>query len=473
MQTTTVKYLQKYQPLLVGTGRKALIGKEEMLQRLLDGEELNLADMGVDEYILCSGRVSGKTQHDEIATISDIVNGMGDVWYTRSEDGDIRSSIFTSTLATIAQMGFSYSNKAGADFKVSYSPFEVTYNGNGNKIQFFAINKDINRTKGKVPPSGKLQRVIVEEANEPDSGIYIDALVSTAVRFFDTGSKVVYRYNPPMTRQHWCFDYFAKRERKGAKRIYGTWEDLAQQGLLTPATVAEILSTKRTDPQMYRYWYLGEVINLSGLVYPQLNRKEHVINIFNEIARGNFVTELCIGLDEGTVNDSTCCTPLAIMANGWAVVLDLYEYSPTDRTGQQGIAGQLAPTEQSRRIYDWAERLKQIFPFLANVQRSWIFESAEGGQQLRNQFVSDFGEETYLVQKKSIWGDVKRVRSMLTEGILHFHVAPNVNTETLLVDMENYVIDEKTNDIKKNQREDSIDSLEYATKLYFDKPIRR
>lgn len=53
MQTTTVKYLQKYQPLLVGTGRKALIGKEEMLQRLLDGEELNLADMGVDEYILC------------------------------------------------------------------------------------------------------------------------------------------------------------------------------------------------------------------------------------------------------------------------------------------------------------------------------------------------------------------------------------------------------------------------------------
>ena len=56
---------------------------------------------------------------------------------------------------------------------------------------------------------------------------------------------------------------------------------------------------------------------------------------------------------------------------------------------------------------------------------------------------------------------------------MHFHVAPNVNTETLLVDMENYVIDEKTNDIKKNQREDSIDSLEYATKLYFDKPIRR
>lgn len=469
---TRVKFLDIYKELLTGSGRQPTCSRQEMMQRLLSGEDLNLADMGVDEYILNSGRVSGKTQHDEIALINDIVTGKGDVWYTRSEDGDIRSSIFTSTLSTIALMGFSYSNKTGADFKVSYSPFEITYR-NGNKIQFFAINKDINRTKGKVAPSGKLQRVIVEEANEPDSGMYIDALVSTAVRFFDVGSKVVYRYNPPMTKQHWCFDYFTKRERKGAKRIYTTWESLACENLLTPATVAEILSTKKNDPLMYRYWYIGEVVNLSGSVYPQLSRQRHVVNFYSLLASGDRVSELCIGVDEGTVRDSTCCTAMAVMISGKAIVLDLYEYSPTDRTGTQGFVGQLAPTEQSRQIYGWLTRLLAIFPVLQNARRRWIFESAEGGQQLRNQFVSDFGEETYLVLKKSIWGDVKRVRSMLAEDILFFHIAPNVNTETLLLDMENYVIDDKTNDIKKNQREDSIDSLEYATKLYFDQPIRR
>lgn len=470
---TTVKFLEVYQPLLGGTKHQPTCSREEMMRRLLDGEDLNLSDMGVDEFVLYSGRVSGKTQHDEIAIINDIVTGKGDVWYTRSEDGDIRGSIFTSTLGTIAQMGFSYSNKAGADFKVSYSPLEITYNSNGNKIQFFAINKDINRTKGKVAPSGKLQRVVVEEANEPDSGMYIDALVSTAVRFFDVGSKVVYRYNPPMTKQHWCFDYFAKRERKGAKRIYATWEDLARENLLTPATVAEILSTKRNDPLMYRYWYMGEVVNLSGMVYPQFRREKHVINFYSQLARGDRVVELCIGLDEGTVNDSTCATPIAIMASGRAIVLDLYEYSPTDRVGNQGEIGQLAPTEQSRRLYTWLQRLLQIFPTLQTVPRRWIFESAEGGQQLRNQFVSDFHEATCLVMNKSIWGDVKRVRNMLTEDILYFHVSPGVNTETLIRDIENYIIDEKTNDIKKDQREDSIDSLEYATKLYFDRPIRR
>ena len=40
-----------------------------------------------------------------------------------------------------------------------------------------------------------------------------------------------------------------------------------------------------------------------------------------------------------------------------------------------------------------------------------------------------------------------------------------------MADIENYVFDEKTNTIKKGQRDDTIDSLEYATKLYYDMPI--
>lgn len=91
---------------------------------------------------------------------------------------------------------------------------------------------------------------------------------------------------------------------------------------------------------------------------------------------------------------------------------------------------------------------------------------------LRLQFVSDTGEECLLVGNKNIMGDVKRVRSMLSEGILLFHVDINVNTMQLIEDIENYVFDEKTNQIKKNQRDDTIDSLEYATKLYYDAPMK-
>lgn len=468
-----IKFLEQYEPLLTGSGKNAVADKEIITQRLLAGEELNLSDMGVDEYILSSGRVSGKTQHDEIAIVCDMLNGDGDIWYTRSEDGDIRGSVFSSLLATIVKMGYTYSNRSGADFKVSYSPFEITCNCNGNKVQFFAINKDINRTKGKVPPSGKLQRVVVEEANEPDESIYIDALISTAVRFFDEGSKVVYQFNPPMSRQHWCFEYFRKREQKGAKRIYTTWEDLARENLLTPATVAEILSTKRNDPLMYRYWYLGEVVNFSGLVYPQFKREKHVVSFYKLLAGGDYPTELIFGLDEGTVNDSTCVSALCVMASGKAVVMDLYEYSPTDRAANQGESGALSPSEQSRRLFAWLQDFLGRFPQFQRLPRTWIFESAEGGQMLRAQFVEDYGENTCLVTNKSVWGDVKRVRNMLSEGILLFNCTPGTNTERLVEDIENYVIDEKTNDIKKNQREDSIDSLEYATKLYFDRPLGR
>lgn len=468
---TKIKYLAQYKPVLIHKKHTSRYTKAEILQKLLAGEEVDPSEIGIDEIICTSGRVSGKTHHGDIATVKDLYDGVGDVWYCRSEDGDIRTSIFTGLLSTITEMGYSYSNRATTDFKVSYSPFEVTCNRNGNKAQFFGINKDINRTKGRVAPSGKLQRLIIEEANECDSGMFIDAVVSTAIRFMDTGAKIEYRYNPPMTRQHWCFDYFDKKERKGAVRIYTTWEDLARAGMLTPGAVAEILAVKKNDPLMYRYWYLGEVVNLSGMVYPQFNRKKHIVNFFSLIANGDRVSELILGLDEGTVNDSTCVTAGAVMMSGKCVVLDLYEHSPTDRTGKQGEIGQYSASQQSRELFIWLNELLAKFPQLQNVRRTWIFESAEGGQMLRNQFVDDFGENTCLVTKKSIWGDVKRVRNMLSEGVLLFHVAPNTNTDTLCKDIENYVIDEKTNDIKKDQREDSIDSMEYMTKLYFDRPL--
>lgn len=93
---------------------------------------------------------------------------------------------------------------------------------------------------------------------------------------------------------------------------------------------------------------------------------------------------------------------------------------------------------------------------------------------LRLQFEADTGgaEECMNVGNKNIMGDIKRVRSMLSEGILLFHNDVNVNTEQLMQDIENYVFDEKTNQIKKGQRDDTIDSMEYATKLYYDAPLR-
>lgn len=88
------------------------------------------------------------------------------------------------------------------------------------------------------------------------------------------------------------------------------------------------------------------------------------------------------------------------------------------------------------------------------------------------QFEHDYHENCCLVTQKSIQGDIKRVRSMLADGVLFFYSVPGKNTtELLMADIESYVFDEKTGMPKKQQRDDTIDSLEYATKLYYDVPL--
>lgn len=417
--------------------------------------------------VMPSGRTTGKTTTTEQAIALNMLQSKyNNVWYCRAEKGDLRKTIYSSLIATIQAMGLE------DRFTYSLSPLQIRAK-TGAICYFSGINgqteSDLNATKGFVPQYRSLKMFVVDEVNEVKCEAHITAAETTANKFLIEGSKIVYAYNPPPLKTHYIHKWANDQVRSGASRIYTTWRDIRH--LLKPATLEEIQRMAETDPIFYRYWYLGEVVNLSGMVYPQFKRERHCINFYDLLAEGDCVSELVIGLDEGTVNDSTCATPIAIMRSGKAVVLDLYEYSPTDRANNQEQMGQLSASEQSRRLWQWLVKLVSIFPMLNDVPRMWIFESAEGGQMLRAQFVQDYGENTCLVWNKSIWGDVKRVRNMLSEGILYFHVAPNVNTETLVNDIENYIIDDKTNDIKKNQREDSIDSLEYATKLYFDRPI--
>lgn len=417
-----------------------------------------------------SGRSSGKsTTNEEAAALFMLQSKYNNVWYCRAETNDLRKTVLSSMWSTIQSMGLE------GQFTLSLSPIRI-YCKSGAVCYFDGINgktdDDLNATKGFTPNHKSLKMAILDEANDTKCKAHITAWETTADKFLIEGSKKVIAYNPPPLKTHYIHEYRKQKLSSGATRIYTTWKDI--YNLLKPATIAEIKRMRDTDPLFYRYWYLGECINFSGMVYPQFKRERHCVKLSELLKTGDRITELIIGLDEGTVNDSTCATPLAVMMSGKAVVLDCYEYSPTDRNSHQGFAGQMSPSEASRALWKWLQSLFVRFAWagVAGVPRQWIFESAEGGQMLRNQFVSDYGEKTCLVENKSIWGDIKRVRNMLGEDILFFNVEGETNTEVLMQDIESYVIDEKTNDVKKNQREDTIDSLEYATKLYYDRPLR-
>lgn len=422
-----------------------------------------LFDAACNEVVEPSGRCTGKTTHNEIAAVSLMLQSKyNNVWYCRAESGDIRDTIYSSMMSTISAMGLEN------QFKFSLSPLRIVCTRTGATCYFDGINgktdDDVTAVKGFTPQFKTLAMIILDEADQTKHPNHITAWTSTAARFFLPYGKTVYAYNPPMTRAHWANKFFGDKVKAGASRIYATWEDIRE--LLTPRVIADIEKFKRDDPEYYRYWYLGEPVSFRGMVYPQFQRETHCVNIFEYLMTHphDAVFECILGLDEGTVNDSTCVTPLAIMNSGIAIALDCLEIDP-QKIGQQ------SPAQVSRRLVEYVRELCAKFPFLQYVPRRWIFECAEGGQMLRLQFTEDSGEHTTLVRNKSIMGDVKRVRSMLSEGILFFHLADNVNTIQLVEDIENYVFDEKTGDIKKQQRDDTIDSLEYATKLYYDAPI--
>ncbi|MDE7330300.1 MAG: phage terminase large subunit [Clostridia bacterium] len=420
-------------------------------------------DEHISEIVEPSGRCSAKTTSNEIYAVSLMAQSKyNNVWYCRAEKNDIGTTIFASMVATIQRMGLENI------FTWTTSPYKIWCTKTGAICYFSGINgktdEDVTAVKGFTPQYNSLALAILDEADQTKHQNHITAWESTLARFLLPYGKTIFAYNPPMSRSHWAHKFFGDKVKNGAARIYATWEDI--KGLLNIKAIETIEKYKRDDPEYYRYWYLGEPVNFKGMVYPQFRRETHVINVFKYLYDhpNDRVTETILGLDEGTVNDSTCVTVLAIMASGIAVVLDCLEIDPL-KIGQQ------SPAQTSRLLVKFLNETLTKFPFLQYVQRKWIFECAEGGQMLRLQFNEDSGEETYLVKNKSIMGDIKRVRSMLSEKILFFHVDVNVNTIQLIEDIENYVFDDKTGDIKKQQRDDTIDSLEYATKLYYDAPI--
>lgn len=422
-----------------------------------------LFDDTTKEIVEGSGRCTSKTTSNDIAAITTMLgDARNNVWYCRAERSDIRDTIFSSMMSTAQLMD------VDKYFTWTLSPLRCTCKLTGAVCYFDSINgktdDDMTATKGFTPQYKTLALCILDEADGVKHQNHITAWQSTAARFLLPSAKMVYAYNPPMNKNHWAHRFFGDKVKNGATSIYATWEDI--RALLSPRVIEDILKFKRDDPEYYRYWYLGEPVNFQGMVYPQFSREKHVINIWRYLSTNvhDRVTEVVYGLDEGTVNDSTCVTCLAMLISGKAVVLDCLEIDPL-KIGQQ------SPAETSRHLQTFLSQCMGRFPFLQHVPRQWIFECAEGGQMLRLQFMQDTGENTSLVTQKSIMGDVKRVRSMLSEGLLLFHDAPDVTTSVLISDIENYVFDEKTGDIKKQQRDDTIDSLEYATKLYFNTPM--
>lgn len=446
--------------------------KEALRLKAMAGIQLTPNEVGIKTFVLEGGRSSGKTKNDELSTVQLLdEDEIGDVWYCRSEQEDIRMSIFQSMQSTLRRMGYTLSNTERTDFKISKSPYEITCNRTGNRVQFLAINKDINRTKGYEPPSGRLKKVILEEANEPDDRIYVEALESTALRFMDEKGKIVYKYNPPPSRKHWANLYYPQLARDGsAILIKSTWKDIAKY--LEPAQIAKILQFKKTDYEHYAYIYLGKPLDGSGRVIWAFDKNRHLLPLYElqqHIVRDIFYQPIVMfyGVDSGLKRDATAVSAWGLYPDGLFIKLGTMYTRIRDylnMTGQKGLAN----SDQARMVERWHTDFKErmarwgirIPP--AKYER-WCFDGAALTQDLMIEY-EKLGHYCVAVTNKDVERDVNRLNnSYIADKLKLLDVEDNAVS---IDEMENFMRDED-NEIPEGQDDHTVDADKYATYDYY------
>ena len=443
--------------------------KDTLRRRLIRGEEIDASEFGVKEIVLKGGRVSGKTKNDELSSVPLFFGEKGDMWYCRSEDSTIRTSIFASMQETLFSLGFTLSNTDKTAFKISYSPFQITSNETGNVMQFFGINKDINRTKGKFPPSGKLKKVMLEEANEPDKSDYVTALRTTALRFMNENGKIVYSYNPPPSLNAWANQYYPQK--RGATVIHSTWRDIAD--LLDPVVIADILKMQQDDPVHYAYWYGGEIVSLEGLVIWSFDRNKHLIDlatIQRQLVSNIWFQPIVMfyGVDSGIKSDATAISAWALYPNGKLIKLSTFYLNIAEERRKTGLRG-ISHTDQVELMLNWYSSFRKemsdygiIIP--DSSRERWCFDGAALTQDLMLEFEKHTHFQTRAITDKDIERDIARLINAYRSGQLAM-----LNSPANMISVQEYeqFCRDENNEIPEGQSDHTIDADKYATYEYY------
>ncbi|OPZ33928.1 MAG: Phage terminase large subunit [Tenericutes bacterium ADurb.BinA124] len=412
---------------------------------------------GHGEYVSDSGRISGKTTAIGEYCFTRLMSQKGaNVVVCRAEENDIRLTVFSFFQKCISKF------KMEKFFKVTYSPFEVKFLPFGNRVIFMAINGDINRTKGFefTREVDYIDCVWFEEINECDSPEFVDAARLTFLRFFQNCSKVFYVYNPPEGRMHWANSYFPDMYKRGlARRLYSTWEDI--RGLLNQASIQKIEDDKVKDYDYYRYWYLGHIISLKGLVFKQFTRERNTVKNLDKEAIVSWISWLIISGDGAIKNDATCFGALAVLNTGAILVLDSYYYDPLVENAQ------LADTEQARRICKWFVNFFKKYPGIERKRIVGTVDNANYNLLCVLQGTEEMGYFKWIpATDKSILRDTHRLQNLFHEGLIIINDDPSTHNNHGIDEIESYVYDEKTQEIKKNQKDHYIDMLKYGSFIY-------
>lgn len=412
------------------------------------------------EYVLRSGRISGKTRTFGNIVLEKIMSRKGaHVMITRAEYVDIRSSVFRLLTTLIAESNLQ------SLFKVRKSPFEIEFIPFGNLVMFQAIDGDENRTKALEIPQGDLVMIVNEEVNELESEIFLEAAMATYGRYMVEETIIMHVFNPPDDATDWTYSYFDGKIRIGeSKLLYSTWEDIRH--LLNSRTINTILSLKKRDPELYEHVYLGKIINRTGLVFRGFNYERHVIDknkltpeFYKQLAKD--VHKVIISGDGANLNDSTVVGALAMLRSGRLILLDAYYYDP------KITRYQMDDMEAAREIGKWYKEFTDRYPNIEYKNTVVTFDNASWNLLQMVKKLPQLGHIPegcfFPATDKKIIRDIKRLQTMHAEDMIYY--VPVGGVPFVINEIMGYKYDKKGK-IDLKLPDDGIDMLKYGTYEY-------
>lgn len=216
-------------------------------------------------YSLYGGRNSGKsTAGYELAI--DTVTSKGNVLVARRFKNSIRGSSYNNIVKLINKLNLS------KYFKCTQNPMRIVCKLTGYEITFVGLD-DPQKIKSSTASIGNYKLVIFEETQEIAKEEFCDEAISSFERGQGSNDfKVLYIFNPPPNKNHWCN---TKLRKSIPGRLYALQVNYCD---IPPEWVGKEIDTinrlKETNYNLYRYRYLGEPISVENLVFENVVRQE-------------------------------------------------------------------------------------------------------------------------------------------------------------------------------------------------------
>lgn len=309
-----------------------------------------------NNFVLYGGRLGGKTNNTaKVGILEMLSNPYFDVVVARVSYGSLADSSYAEIEAAIRDMG----DNIYEEFRLKRSPLRIERKNNSGTIYFIGYGgSNTSRTKS-FKPKHKIKVVILEETQELKDEQNLNEALASLRRHYGEGVKVFILGNPKPQKSHWFSKFIEAKKFDPDWEVYNlTYLDILP--FINDFDLREILKTKITDYEYYKWFYLGEQTTGGfDAVYPMFKFDKHVISAdqwYQVIERSNIRPVACIIGGDGAVNrDSTAFVPLILLNNGQAVVGPIFYHNPVD----DGVIGyhQLV---QNLLIY-WVEDMTAMF----------------------------------------------------------------------------------------------------------------